>query len=65
MNCPECNSEKIIEGSLQSMYGVGFVEKGTEWKLKPNFYSVTCKFCEDCGKLFDMRAKKKESKKKK
>lgn len=65
MNCPECGSEKIIEGSFQSMYGVIFVEKGTEMKLRPNYYRLSCKVCEDCGKLFDIRAKKKESKKKK
>ena len=61
MNCPECNSEKIIEGSFQSMYGVIFVEKGTEMKLRPNYYRLSCKVCEDCGKLFDIRAKKNKT----
>ena len=64
MNCPECGSERIIDGSLQSMYGVSFVEKGTEMKLRPNAYKVTCKVCDECGRLFDIRAEKNKKKEK-
>ena len=67
MNCPKCNSEKIIEGMLTSMYSVVFTQKGTEGKLFPRSMKIECMACEDCGNLFDFHViiKKKKIKEKK
>jgi len=63
MNCPNCNSVNVMEGSMAGHYGVHFIKKGTENKLRPDAYKVECKACEDCGAMFDFRIKLKEKKK--
>ena len=54
MKCPECGSERILDGKLQGYGGVVFIEKGTENKLRPNAYKTECKACLDCGTVFDL-----------
>lgn len=54
MKCPQCGSERIIDGKLAGYYGVVFVEKGTENKLRPNTFKTECKGCMDCGHIFDL-----------
>ncbi len=55
MNCPKCSSADIIDGTLSGGYGVNFIKKGTEKKLKPEAYKVECKACKNCGNLFDFQ----------
>ena len=52
MNCPNCNSEQVMDGILNSYHNTVFIEKGTENKFRPNAYKVRCKACKDCGTMF-------------
>ena len=62
MICPKCNSEKVIDGFVSGNYGVRFIKKGTENKLKPESYKIECKACIDCGHMFDFEIELKEKK---
>ena len=62
--CPECKSERVLEGFLMSNYGLNFIVKGTENKFFPEAYKVECKACEDCHAIFDLRIVPKPKKRK-
>ncbi|MBE5756344.1 MAG: hypothetical protein E7342_00950 [Clostridiales bacterium] len=63
MICEKCSSENIIEGKLDTVYGVRFIKKGTENKLRPESYKVVAKACTDCGHLFDFKIELNKKKK--
>jgi len=54
MNCPQCKSDKVLDGMLVGYGGVAFVEEGTQNKLRPNAYKVRCSACTACGAVFDL-----------
>ena len=57
--CPECGSDKIIEGDLMATAGVAFVPAIQE-TVVPRGCGVRALACRKCGAVFGLRRKDKK-----